>query len=677
MNMKTKFLILLYISTLTLIFPLPTLAAKVSTKTAITSSSSLLTKCTLVTSTPENDKIEVADANFFNVPLVLYRKPLLEGVGSAALTVVPLAGAGGQFGSNVVSRLLPDKYYACSKEVFSMIQIEEGIKGSFSITQRLLLDFASSILATINYFAKWILGFFGEALMMLIRQGTFINHSIVKEAWPFIQGIANLGFIFVLLYIALATTLRMESIGTSVQRLLPKLLIGALLVNFSLIIGGLLIDSSRLLMAVEINLMGGQNTQSENFAEKLMQKTELINTQVAALRDPGFKGDFTGIILRLLQNTLFILLTTVAVGVIAINLFVRYIALLVLLIFSPIPYLAFILPNTKNISDQWWGMFLKWVLYGPIVLFFLIIITRIQEINVSSAQVVPGDPLTAVFFNQLIQFIIVIALFFVANSVGKKVAGIGSDAAMSFTKRVGSFARNNPKTALTLAGLATGGAGAIAMGAGAAAGLGAAQFGGRRARDFGKELIVKPFNKKFGLGSESIYDDKGQLKKGKSSIGTTAARSVKSLITGEAIKDRASIQKQASIAGSFPGAPYKSTFDINDLTRASFVAKLDPNMMKELMNNTDENQIKALAAAISKDKEGVIGKEQIKAIIDNADGARKEHKTVLKAVVQSPRIVNDLSSPQLEKILKIDDDKVTEGLLKSLASNEDKKDDKK
>src|SRR3989344_456504 len=84
---------------------------------------------------------------------------------------------------------------------------------------------------------------------------------------------------------------------------------------------------------------------------------------------------------RLFENSVFLILLITGLGVIVINLFVRYIALLVLLMISPLAYLFLALPKTAPYAAQWWGMFIKWVLYGPIVLFFLVIIIKVQSVS--------------------------------------------------------------------------------------------------------------------------------------------------------------------------------------------------------------------------------------------------------------------------------------------------------
>src|SRR3989338_6167901 len=76
-----------------------------------------------------------------------------------------------------------------------------------------------------------------------------ITNSTVRSLWPIVLGIVNLGFMLALVFIALTTVLRLE-VGGGVRRSLPRLLLAALLVNFSLVIAGVVIDFTRLLIRV-------------------------------------------------------------------------------------------------------------------------------------------------------------------------------------------------------------------------------------------------------------------------------------------------------------------------------------------------------------------------------------------------------------------------------------------
>lgn len=458
-----------------------------------------------------------------------------------------VVGTGITAGYDVINYLRSSKsgFYTCSAESFNQIIAESK---TLNFVEKIGIWLISWTTWVINSLAEWLLGFLADLILAMLRQNTYINQDFVKQGWVFIQGITNLGFVFVLLYIALATTLRIESIGTSIQRLLPKLLIGALLVNFSLIIGGFFIDASRLLMAIELNVLSQDKndhgkTSIEALKDGLFSKSRLLEADIAKYKYQGASGAYMASIIRLVQGSVFRIVLLLAFGVIALNLLVRYITLLILLIFSPIPYLAFILPKTTKAASIWWGYFLRWVFYGPTILFFLVLIINIQNIDVAIDSRNDGTWMDSVAFKEFVRFIIVMSLFFVGNKLSKKIAGDVGDLVMSGAKRTGNFIRNNPKTAMIAAGAATGGLGFLAGAAGAAAGIGVGQAGARGAANLGRDFsdkFKKDFAKRARSGDNYLgipatgklasiiagpeRDDKGKLKKGETSVGSSTAK---------------------------------------------------------------------------------------------------------------------------------------------------------
>lgn len=559
----------------------------------------------------------------------------------------------------------PLRYFACGIPEAQKLLYGES---SPNTIVKLIVSIITLLLAGLDSIATIILNWSGKLLITMLGQGTFIQNDLVKQAWPFVQGIANLGFIFSLLYIALATTLRLESVSSSIQKLLPRLLIGALLVNFSLIIGGLLIDVSRLVMAAEIQLIGGGEVTADNLSVKLIDQAGLYQNVAKFLttnpihgvpvpdQSYGWKDLVTAI-----TRSFFIIASAAGMAVLGFGLLERYIALLILLIISPLAYLAVTLPQTSAYAKKWWENFIKWVLYGPIMLFFLIIIVRVQA---SDIAVVPNTDaiLDKGVFQQIVKFIVVIALFFVAATVAKKAGGAGSGTIVN-------WAQKNPRKAMLLGGAATGG---LSTAVGLLAGEGLARATGRRARDFGRE-IIKPAQKRLGIGEYSIYDDKGNLKNGASSIGTRLAQGIQDRVSSSNRAMREKISRESAQYNKNPELydPQSSeTLSAEKLTDSSLVASLPKELIQSIVKSGKPEQLTALAAAISKDKEGKISDSQIKNIIEAANNkGDASHVSLVKNIVQKPQIVQKLGSNEIKQVIDMKDEKTTEALMKSLATD--------
>ncbi|MCE9643237.1 MAG: hypothetical protein K8Q97_02800 [Candidatus Andersenbacteria bacterium] len=544
------------------------------------------------------------------------------------------------YGSGLVTTA-KNNYYSCSAEVIGDIQLY--LNSSLSDFARVLISFFQYILSLINWLASFILEFLGNLVITMVGQGQYISSNLVQATWPFVQGLANLGFIVALLYIAFATTLRLESVSTSVQKLLPKLLIAALLVNFSLVIGGLMIDMSRVAMAVEINLMGGGQVTAKNFTAKLIERSEIVNEKVAGLQDPGTNSNFIAIMSRLIQQSFFTIALTAGMGIIAINLFVRYIALIMLLMVSPLAYLAFALPKTSGYASAWWGMFIKWVLYGPIVFFFLLIIIQVQNISPELPSDVTTDTSWQTSFNAMLHFIVVIALFFIANYAGKRVAGVGSDVAMGFANKTGAWARKNPKKAIGLGvGVMTGGVGAGVLAAG---GAGLAQMGYTGARQQAGDFLgsakdnlkgnsaIKKIRE--GLGYD-LRDKEGKLLKGKSTLGSSFGNSLTSGLNTKVNKEVADIKALGTLTKP-DDITTKAELLPSELSKGHVLKALGDTNVEFIMNKGGQSRRNAIAGNkdyVASLKPKDMAKLQT-AILDSKDINDKEKTMTMEKIAKT------------------------------------------
>ncbi len=76
----------------------------------------------------------------------------------------------------------------------------------------------------------------------------FVKNEGVRAAWAIIRDVVNITFIFGIVYIAISTILRAN--GPNIKELLGKLILAAVLVNFSFFFAGVIIDASNILTLV-------------------------------------------------------------------------------------------------------------------------------------------------------------------------------------------------------------------------------------------------------------------------------------------------------------------------------------------------------------------------------------------------------------------------------------------
>lgn len=246
------------------------------------------------------------------------------------------------------------------------------------------------IFGLITQFAVVLLG-------MVIDINKFSTNEIVVTGWRFTRDALNFVFILAILVIAFAEIAGIS--GWNIRALLPRLLIAALLVNFSLAIGGVFIDFSRVLTSafigeqrIEGGLTASQQLAQNLFKSQAVSKYYTYNPELAVGFTP--KGDFSGIsdihavdfVLVFISIIVIIFITAVFV-VATLFLLVRVIGLWILLILSPAGFVFTILPQTKPYADLWWSTFIKYVIYGPVFIFFLVLAGRVGEISLSEGEV--------------------------------------------------------------------------------------------------------------------------------------------------------------------------------------------------------------------------------------------------------------------------------------------------
>lgn len=352
-----------------------------------------------------------------------------------------------------------------------------------------------------------------DAIVPLLTSG-FMTHPFVLAGWPFILGIANLGFMLALLFIAVVTILRLE--GFSTRRMLVRLLIAAVLINFSLLIAGVILDVSRLSMAVIYRAMaGGDNTSGDIrlLSTRLLRVPGLFQQIWYQKPDAPWYTAFLGSIplvgddikagivfgvqaeslVFLLMGAVLIWAYAIALLILVIGLLGRYIMLIFLFIISPLAYLFYAMPMADRLARQWWTLFLKYVVYGPIVVFMLSILGILSDpsSNGTHAYIIRQFP---GLFGEIAFIVLTIAMLVLTARVGRVAGGAAGAFIQGRLEAAGRFARQHP----IIAGAAilpfSGGLGAAAgVGAGAVAGAGTALAGvgiGKTALGFGKKVAV-------------------------------------------------------------------------------------------------------------------------------------------------------------------------------------------
>ena len=190
-------------------------------------------------------------------------------------------------------------------------------------------------------------------------------------AWKIIRNFVNMAFILMLVVISFGTIFNTEY---GAKNNLAKLLVAALLVNFSMLIGMIVIDISNVVTASFLNSFGGP----AKFVERVMQT---LQPQSAYAGGNGLTEwlksiyDSVAAPRAVLNTALMAIIFTLAaifamlIGVIII--FARIPILWAVLIFSPVAWAASVLPGTRKLWAQWWKYLIEWSFILPLYIFFV------------------------------------------------------------------------------------------------------------------------------------------------------------------------------------------------------------------------------------------------------------------------------------------------------------------
>lgn len=208
--------------------------------------------------------------------------------------------------------------------------------------------------------------------------------SGAKQGWEFFRNIANAIFAVIFLWVIFS---QISNVGVSnygIKKILPRLIIGALLVNLSYYLCQIFVDLSNILGhtlkdALESGA-GGVGTGSEAtgwgsaIAATIVGVGGVVAFAALAVGIPTLVAGFFAIM------TVFIILV------------VRQAGIILLVAISPVAFAAWLLPNTEDLFKKWMKMFRGLLLVFPIISLLYGAGKLAGAILISSATVDPNNP---------------------------------------------------------------------------------------------------------------------------------------------------------------------------------------------------------------------------------------------------------------------------------------------
>jgi len=273
-----------------------------------------------------------------------------------------------------------------------------------------------------------------------IGTGTGVGGGITA-AWATLRDIANMCFIFVLLFAAFKAMFdtNFGNFGTTVK----NIIIVALLINFSLFFSKVVIDASNIVSvgfyksivtSNQTSLTTGSGTINQaafsGISGGYMKMLGMQTFYSANILD-SFPGEPLRILTLGIVSSIFMLITAVILLISAIMFAARFIILIFLMILSPLALIAYIIPGQQKQFDSWKDSLISQSFFAPL---FFALTWVVFKVGSTLVGAIPGNPVwtdlvtkaDAGSMNLLLFYVLITGLSIAALVISKQMATSGA-----------------------------------------------------------------------------------------------------------------------------------------------------------------------------------------------------------------------------------------------------------
>lgn len=299
----------------------------------------------------------------------------------------------------------------------------------------------------IRIFLSWILNGLGALLTFILYEFSpvigFYNNPFVQTGWSVVRDVANWFFIVFLLIAAISTILDIPSYNA--RKVLPRLIVAALLVNFSLFITAFSVNVAQGFMSI---FVGQLAAQYEDIGQVYINGMKIANV---ATFDPSISGGFfteklTDVAVKIggkIATIFFLLFAIYIFAFLVVALIYRFVILWMLIILSPLAFVSAVLPATQAFWNRWFKDFTRWTVFAPIMVFFLwlgtYLLFYLDTIEPALTGFQANPELTAgilQFAHRLLRFAVVLIFLYLTVRVARELANEAATAADRVAKSV-------------------------------------------------------------------------------------------------------------------------------------------------------------------------------------------------------------------------------------------------
>jgi len=267
------------------------------------------------------------------------------------------------------------------------------------------------------------------------------GNPIIQAGLSITQSFVNLLLVVALVYTALSIALRINETGA--KKMLVRLIIVALLVNFAPVFCGLVVDATNIVMYWFLKPIEG------GVSGVLLQMD--ISTVYSMIKGAGLKAaEQLGVLMAVVTQIILNVSMAIAFLLYAAIFLLRYIAIWVLVILAPLAFVGWVFPKAKPTEhwefldwfllplrmlrgfwDMWLEQFIQWAIIGIPIAFFLYLAMGSFSIMTAAFQqkiTMPGiETQAAGYLGEVFPFFVVIVFLFLGFTIGLQTGAMGAE----------------------------------------------------------------------------------------------------------------------------------------------------------------------------------------------------------------------------------------------------------
>jgi hypothetical protein len=206
------------------------------------------------------------------------------------------------------------------------------------------------------------------AAFLTVQPVTNDPESGLFIAWSVMRNFANVAFVIVFLIIIISQVTSMGISNYGIKRMLPRLIVAAILVNISFWVCAI---------AVDLSNIGGSSIKAlfDNIGEGLALPVDAgtggwsVGNQWQGVTTSILGGVLLGAALYVALSALIPVLMAclITIVIVFLALIIRQALIVLLIVVSPIAFVAYLLPNTETLFTRWRRMFTTLLMMYPII----------------------------------------------------------------------------------------------------------------------------------------------------------------------------------------------------------------------------------------------------------------------------------------------------------------------